>query len=57
LAGVTPIPYADFDLLGCTIQAIFPSGKMLEVRLKARKKALEVSAFYAVYSGHPVVRK
>jgi alpha-galactosidase len=34
-----------------------PAGKVLVVKLKAREKPLEVEAFYAVYDGHPVVRK
>ena len=34
-----------------------PDGKLLEIKLRSAKKPLEVSAFYAVYSGHPVVRK
>jgi alpha-galactosidase len=34
-----------------------PGGKVLEIKLKARTKPLEVSVFYGVYQGHPVLRK
>ena len=50
-------PQADFALAGSHAQDLSPSGKLLEIRLKGRKKSLAVSVFYAVYSGHPVVRK
>ncbi len=55
--GSTPGPTADFDFEGTDIQDIPPGGKQLEVKLRAKNKPLEVSAFYAVYAGHPVVRK
>ena len=54
-AGRGPAP--DFDFLSANTGEISPAGKLLEVKLKARKKPLEISVFYAVYSGHPVVRK
>jgi alpha-galactosidase len=57
LAGATRGPLADFDLVGAETRDIAPEGKLLEVKLKSKNKPLEVSAFYAVYSGHPVVRK
>ena len=50
-------PQADFTLAGSHSRDLSPSGKLLEIQLKGRKKALDVSVFYAVYSGHPVVRK
>lgn len=34
-----------------------PRGRVLSIKLKARTKPIEVSVFYAVYDGHPVVRK
>ena len=43
--------------MGAETRDIAPDGKLLEVKLKSNKQPLEVSAFYAVYSGHPVVRK
>ncbi len=55
--GSVPGPETDFDFLGAEIRDISPRGKQLEVRLESKKKPLEVSAIYAVYSGHPVVRK
>ena len=55
--GATPGPEADFDLVSSDIRDISPAGKLLVVKLKAKKKPIEVSAFYAVYTGHPVIRK
>ncbi len=46
-----------FDLVGASIHDLSPRGKLLEIRLKARTKPMEVSVFYGVYDGHPVVRK
>lgn len=40
-----------------THDEVLPGGKLLEIKLKARTKPIEVSVFYAVYRGHPVVRK
>jgi len=57
LAGATRGPLADFDWVAAETGEIVPGGKLLEVKLKCRKIPLEVSAFFAVYSGHPVVRK
>jgi len=57
LAGARRVPSADFDCAGAETSEIDPDGKVLEVKLKSTNKLLEVSAFYAVYSGHPVVRK
>lgn len=56
VSGATRGP-SDFDFVGANKNAISPDGKLLEIKLKCRKQALEVSAFYAVYSGHPIVRK
>jgi alpha-galactosidase len=56
VAGATRGP-ADFDFVGAETHEIAPDGKLLEIKLKGSKQPLEVSAFYAVYSGHPVVRK
>ena len=57
LAGATRGPSADFDWVGAETSDIAPEGKLLEVKLKSKNQPLEVSTFYAVYSGHPVVRK
>lgn len=50
-------PFITFDLVGSATEETTPAGKLLEVKLKAKSHPLEVSAFYAVYNGHPVVRK
>jgi len=47
----------DFELVGGEVRDIAPAGKLLEIKLKARAKPLEVSVLYTVYDGHPVVRK
>lgn len=57
MMGATPGPSAHFDLIGSETSEIIPSGKCLEIKLKAKNKPIEVSVFYAVYGGHPVVRK
>ena len=57
LAGARRAPLADFDWVAAETRDIAPDGKLLQVKLKCKKQPLEVSAFYAVYSGHPVVRK
>ena len=46
-----------FDLIGFDSHQIDRSGKVLEIKLKAKLKPIEVSVFYAVYVGHPVIRK
>ena len=56
-SGATGGPSAHFTLAGSHESDLNPSGKLLEIALKARQKPLDVSAFYAVYAGHPVVRK
>lgn len=47
----------DFELVGDEVRDIAPAGKLLEIKLRARVKPLEVSVLYTVYDGHPVVRK
>jgi alpha-galactosidase len=47
----------DFVLAGSEVRDVVPAGKLLEIKLKARAKPVEVSVLYAVYDGHPVVRK
>lgn len=47
----------DFDLLAGGLGEISPPGKKLTVLLEARKKPLRVEVHYAVYEGHPVIRK
>ncbi len=46
-----------FDFLGAEVEAIEPAGKVLRVSLQAREQKLRVRIQYAVYDGHPVVRK
>jgi len=46
-----------FDLVTAETHDLLPRGKLLEIDLKARTKPLDVSVFYGVYAGHPVVRK
>ncbi len=46
-----------FDLIDAVTRELAPKGKVLEIKLKARTKPVEVSVFYAIYEGHPVVRK
>src|SRR5271157_1015984 len=46
-----------FDLINAETHNLLPRGKLLEIKLKARTKPIEVSVFYAVYEGHPVIRK
>ena len=57
LEGARRAPLADFEWVAAEMRDIAPDGKLLQVKLKCKKQPLEVSAFYAVYSGHPVVRK
>jgi alpha-galactosidase len=57
LAGAMQGPSTDFDWVGAETREIAPDGKLLEVKLRSKNQPLEVSAFYAVYSGHPVIRK
>jgi alpha-galactosidase len=56
-SGATGGPSAHFTLTGFQTKDLQPSGKLLEIALKGREKPLDVSVFYAVYAGHPVVRK
>jgi alpha-galactosidase len=56
-SGATGGPSAHFTLAGSHVSDLQPSGKLLEIALKGREKPLDVSVFYAVYAGHPVVRK
>jgi alpha-galactosidase len=46
-----------FELVTAETHDALPEGKLLEIKLKARTKPIEVSVFYAVYRGHPVIRK
>jgi alpha-galactosidase len=45
-----------FDLVGAAESAL-PGGKSLAIKLRHKEFALEVSVVYAVYDGHPAVRK
>jgi alpha-galactosidase len=55
--GATGGPSADFTLVRSDVKDLHLPGKGLEILLKGREKPLDVSVFYAVYAGHPVVRK
>ena len=57
VSGATGGPNAHFTLAGSHVTDLPPLGKVLEILLKGRGKPLDVSVFYAVYAGHPVVRK
>jgi len=46
-----------FDLIDTATHEVQPQGKVLEFKLKSRTKPIEISVFYAVYEGHPVIRK
>ena len=48
---------AAFDLIDSATRELAPHGKVLEIQLKARSKPVEVSVLYAIYEGHPVIRK
>ncbi len=48
---------ADFAFVSARTGNVSPAGKLLEIKLKAKRRPIEVSVYYAVYSGHPVVRK
>jgi alpha-galactosidase len=45
-----------FALIGAD-QTALPNGRSLTVRLRAKDLPLEVSVIYAVYDGHPAIRK
>jgi alpha-galactosidase len=64
LAGAVPpasywksAPVATFVLVDHEVQALPLGGQRLELKLKATTQPLDLSVFYAVYDGHPVVRK
>ncbi len=46
-----------WQFVGAETQGLTPSGKLLIIKLRATAKPIEVAVFYAVYEGHPVVRK
>jgi alpha-galactosidase len=46
-----------FDLVGSDNHQIDRSGEVLEIKLRAKLQPIELSVFYAVYTGHPVIRK
>jgi len=46
-----------FELQEARISDAAPRGKLLAVRLRSKTQPIEVTVFYAVYAGHPVVRK
>jgi len=39
------------------VSDIAPNGRLLAIRLRSGSRPLEVTVFYAVYAGHPVVQK
>jgi alpha-galactosidase len=46
-----------WTLLGAETGSLNPPGNLLTVKLRARGLPLDVTVFYAVYAGHPVIRK
>lgn len=49
---------SDFwELLGARTRKLAPNGQSLAIHLRSRIKPIEVIVSYAVYDGHPVVRK
>ena len=48
--------HAEFELVNSAESAL-PRGKSLTIRLRHKNLALEVSAIYIVYDGHPAIRK
>jgi len=46
-----------WQFVGAETLGLAPSGKLLIIKLRAKAKPIEVAVFYAVYEGHPVVRK
>jgi len=46
-----------WQFVGAETLGLTPSGKLLIIKLRAKAKPIEVAVFYAVYEGHPVVRK
>src|ERR1700761_6740836 len=46
-----------FDFVSANTREMERSGELLEVKLKAKWQPVDVSVFYAVYDGHPVIRK
>ena len=46
-----------WEFVAAETQRLAPSGKLLTIKLRARAKPIDVTAFYAVYEAHPVVRK
>jgi alpha-galactosidase len=47
---------ADFEFIDAG-ESAFPQGKALTIRLRHKQLALEVSAIYIAYDGHPAIRK
>jgi alpha-galactosidase len=56
-AGAGEGPSAAFELQGGEPQETSPLGMELRLRLQAKARPLVVVVHYAVYDGHPVVRK
>jgi alpha-galactosidase len=46
-----------WQFVAAETQGLTPSGRLLFIKLRATAKPIEVAVFYAVYEGHPVVRK
>ncbi|MGD0226037.1 MAG: alpha-galactosidase [Terriglobia bacterium] len=46
-----------WELVEASTQELAPSARLLTVKLRAKAKPIEVTIFYAVYEGHPVIRK
>ena len=46
-----------WELVDSRTQKLTPSGQLLTIHLRSKVKPIEVTVCYAVYNGHPVVRK
>jgi alpha-galactosidase len=45
------------ELLGAQLGDLAPGGRLLAIQLRSKTQPLDITVFYAVYAGHPVVRK
>ena len=54
LAGSNP---SAWEFIEAKTGTVTPSGQSLALKLRAKSKPIEVTAFYAVYDAHPVVQK
>jgi alpha-galactosidase len=57
LRGAETVASSPWMLIGAEVRDVAPAGKRLEVRLMRESNPIEVVVSYAVYEGHPVIRK